>query len=121
MNDVPKVLVVDDGERSLDRALSVELAELGYASVTPPLDAAEDVLAVLPTPSAILLQLPHTPDKGRHQDFRVLAERLKTKEALSGVPVVVVEPRRAGQMLSGTFHRIEDQFGIHALAKPARA
>ena len=92
MNDVPKVLVVDDGERSPDRALSVELAELGFASVTTSFEAAEDVLAVLPTPSAILLQLPSVPDPARHQAFQDLAGRLKAKKSLGGIPVVVVDP-----------------------------
>jgi hypothetical protein len=121
MNAVPKVLVVDNGERSVEGALSVELAELGYASVTTSVEAAEDVLAVLPTPSAVLLQLPLTSDPARHQEFRDLAERLKANPELAGIPVVTVEPKRAGQILSGAFHRIEDQFGAHALAKPARA
>jgi len=119
MNDVPKVLVVDDGERSSDRALSVELAELGYASVTTSFEAAEDVLAVLPIPSAILLQLPAA--RARHQRFLNLAERLKAKNALIGVPVVVVEPRSGFEAASGAYRSIQDQLGIHALAKPDRA
>jgi hypothetical protein len=120
MNDVPKVLVVDDGERTPERALSVELAELGFASVTTSFEAAEDVLAVLPVPSAILLQLPATSDLSRHQAFRDLAERLKAKTGLTGVPVVIVEPRQAVQALS-TFKRLDGSFGAHALAKPGRA
>jgi hypothetical protein len=121
MNDVPKVLVVDDGERSPDCALSAELAELGFASVTTSFEAAEDVLAVLPTPSAILLQLPSNPGAARHRSFRDLAERLKAKTTLTGIPVVVVEPRQGIKGLSGTHPRIGDQFGIHALAKPDQA
>lgn len=121
MNDVPKVLVIDDGERSPDRALSVELAELGFASVTTSFEAAEDVLAVLPIPSAILLQLPGTPDSVRRQSFRELAERLRAKKALAGIPVVVVEPRHGVPVLSGAYPLIEDQFGVHTLAKPDRA
>ena len=120
MNDVPKVLVVDDGERSPDRALSVELAELGYASVTTSFEAAEDVLAVLPVPSAILLQLPSVPDPARQQRFRDLAEKLKAKPALAGIPVVVVEGREGVQALS-THPRLNEPFGAHALAKPDRA
>ena len=120
MNDVPKVLVVDDGERSPDRALSVELAELGFASVTTSFEAAEDVLAVLPAPSAILLQLPGTPDAARQQAFRDLAERLKAKQALAGIPVVVVEPRRRIRAPSAA-RRMNEPFGAHALAKPDRA
>ena len=114
MNDVPKVLVVDDGERSPDHALSVELAELGYASVTSSFEAAEDVLGVLPVPSAILLQLPSTPDATRHQEFRDLAERLKAKPGLADIPVIVVESRHGLRGLP----RFEP-FGIHSLAKPA--
>jgi predicted Zn-dependent protease len=119
MNDVPKVLVVDDGERSPDRALSVELAELGFASVTTSFEAAEDVLAVLPAPSAILLQLPSTPDPVRRQSFRSLAERLKAKPGLAGIPVVVVEPRQGMQALAA--RGMSEPFGGHALAKPSRA
>jgi hypothetical protein len=113
MNDVPKVLVVDDGERSPDRALSVELAELGFASVTTSFEAAEDVLALLPVPSAILLQLPSTKDTARQQNFRDLAERLKAKQSLTGVPVVVVEPRKGLSAVPAYA-----SFGAHALAKP---
>ena len=53
MNEFPKVLVVDNGERPLDRALSAELAELGFASVTVSREAADDVLALIRSPSAI--------------------------------------------------------------------
>src|SRR3712207_2516189 len=109
MNDVPKVLVVDDGERSLDRALSVELAELGYASVTTSFEAAEDVLAVLPVPSAILLQLPRKAGQARQQGFRDLAERLRAKPDLKGVPVVLVEPRPVGRTIADVFPRIGEQ------------
>ena len=118
MNDVPKVLVVDDGERSPDRALSVELAELGFASVTTSFEAAEDVLAVLPAPSAVLLQLPST--TARHREFRELAQRLKAKLALAGIPVVVVEPRQGLSALPA-YQRMNEPFGAHALAKPDRA
>jgi hypothetical protein len=119
MNDVPKVLVIDDGERSPDSALSAELAELGFASVTTSFEAAEDVLAVLPTPSAILLQLPRGNGSVRRQSFQNLAERLRAKKALAGIPVVVVEPRQGLQALSGASRGVGDQLGAHALAKRA--
>ena len=118
MNDVPKVLVVDDGERSTDSALSAELAELGFASVTTSFEAAEDVLAVLPTPSAILLHLPRKPDAVRHQGFRDLAERLKAKKSLTGIPVVVVDPRQGLKEALGPHDVLEGAFGMHGLTKP---
>jgi hypothetical protein len=120
MNDVPKVLVVDDGERSPDRALSVELAELGFSSVTTSFEAAEDVLAVLPPPSAILLQLPSKPDPARQQSFRDLAERLKAHPALTGIPIVVVEPRERIKVRLGADTQVSDEVGVLALGKPGR-
>jgi len=115
MNDFPKVLVVDDGERAPDDALSAELAGLGYASVTASLEAAEDVLAVIPRPSAILLQLPRTADAARHKSFHDLADRLKARSA--GIPVLVVEPRIYGGAYSGT----EQPFGTQPVAEPDRS
>ena len=45
MNGFQKVLVVDNGERGLESALSAELAGMGLASVTTSFEAADDVLA----------------------------------------------------------------------------
>jgi hypothetical protein len=118
MNDVPKVLVVDDGERSPDSALSAELAEFGFASVTTSFEAAEDVLAVLPTPSAILLHLPRKPDGERQQSFRNLAERLTAKKSLTGIPVVMVDPLQGIKGAFGLQEALEGSFGLPALAKP---
>jgi hypothetical protein len=115
MNDFPKVLVVDDGERAPDDALSAELAGLGYASVTTRLEAAEDVLAVIPRPSAILLQLPKAPDPARHKSFQDLAERLKLRNA--GIPVLLVEPRVCG----GAYSATEQAIGTNPVAKPDRS
>jgi hypothetical protein len=115
MNDFPKVLVVDDGERAPDDALSAELAGLGYASVTASLEAAEDVLAVIPRPSAILLQLPRKADETRQKSFQDLAERLKAGNP--GVPVLLVEPRVYG----GAYSAAEQPIGTQAVAKPDRS
>jgi hypothetical protein len=117
MNDFPKVLVVDDGERTPDDALSAELAGLGYASVTASLEAAEDVLAVIPFPAAILLQLPRRADSARHAAFTELAGRLKARTALRGIPVLTVEPRVQG----GGYGAAEQAFGVQAVAKPDRS
>jgi len=114
MNDVPKVLVVDDGERTADRALSARLAALGFSSVTTPFEAAEDVLEVLPTPAAILLQLPRPADGERRRAILALAERLKANEAIEGVPVLVVEPTLQSQ--ASAYSVLQHQFGARAVA-----
>jgi hypothetical protein len=114
MNNLAKVLVVDDGERTPDRALSAELAELGLASITTPLEATEDVLASIPPPAAILLQLPRE-DRDGYQSFMDLAERLKASE--TGIPVILVDPASTAHA-GGYASILESQFGAHALAKP---
>lgn len=96
MNDFPKVVVVDDGERSADRALSAELAELGFASVTASLEAADDVLELIPSPAAIFVQVPDRCSPTQHKGFMELAERLKAQQGNTGVPVIVVEGSRGG-------------------------
>lgn len=116
MNEFPKVVVVDDGERALDRALSAELAELGYASVTASLDAADDVLEIIPSPTAVFLQIPQDCGAPRRQRFLDLASRLKTRRALSGVPVIVVDPQD-GTKAGGCAAMLETRFAV-AVQKP---
>lgn len=117
MNAFPKVLVVDDGARPLDRALSAELAELGFASVTASHEAADDVLALIPSPSAIILQMPS--GFGRDQAaFQALADRLRANAAVD-VPVILVDPSTSARP-GGYAALIQDRFGAQALAKPER-
>lgn len=117
MNDFPKVVVVDDGDRNPERALSADLAELGFASVTASLEAAEDVLELIPSPAAIFVQIPHRSPPALQQRFRELAERLKQNEGRTGIPVIVVE----GQgMPSGGYAAALGGSFAHALAKPER-
>jgi hypothetical protein len=52
MSEFQKVLVVDDGARNGEHALSAELAELGFASVTTSLEAAAPVTIRDPAPAA---------------------------------------------------------------------
>ena len=85
MTELQKVLVVDSGERAPDSALSSELAELGYASVTAPLEAADEVLAMIPSPAAIVLQMSRKTDWAERRRFHALATRLRA----TGVPVIV--------------------------------
>jgi hypothetical protein len=118
MIDVPKVLVVDDGERTADRAPSARLAALGLSSVTTSFEAAEDLLEVLPTPAAILLQLPGHADGERRRAILDLAERLKAKEAVDGVPVLVVEPTVQSQ--ARAYSVLQHQFGARVFAGPGR-
>lgn len=101
MGALQKILVVDDGRRDADRALSAELAELGYASVTTSLEATEEVLAVIPAPAAILLQMParrgaaRDPGRADRASFVALAERLRAP-AYRGVPVIVLDRGATG-------------------------
>jgi predicted Rossmann-fold nucleotide-binding protein len=89
MNAMPKVLVVDSGERAPDGALSVELAGMGYASVTTPFEAADDVLALMPSPAAVVLQMPLHADWAERKRFLDLARRLRRNLADSGTPVII--------------------------------
>ena len=114
MNDFPKVLVVDDGERNADRALSAELAELGFASVTASLEAADDVLELIPSPAAIFVQVPKDSSPAQQKRFMDLAERLKAHEGASGIPVIVVE----GSPASGYAAALQGPFA-HAFSTTA--
>lgn len=89
MNGMQKVLVVDNGERAPDSALSAELAGMGYASVTTPFEAADDVLALIPSPAAVVLQMPQHADWSERRRFLELATRLRKTLADSHTPVIV--------------------------------
>ncbi|MGP9820002.1 hypothetical protein ACTZWW_08295 [Salinarimonas sp. NSM] len=119
MTPLQRILIVDDGDRDAHAALSAELAELGYASVTASLDAADEVLAVIPTPSAIVLQIPHGANAAARARFQELADRLSARRGDAGPPVIVVDA--ASLSGSGAFARIlETQIGAGAFADPAR-
>jgi CheY-like chemotaxis protein len=90
MNGLQKVLVVDNGERTLDCALSAELAEMGYASVTAPLEATEDVLALMRSPAAVVLHIPRHAAGSERRQFLELAERLRKNLQDRNTPVIVM-------------------------------
>lgn len=116
MKTLRKVLVVDDGARTPQHALSGELAELGFASVTASVDALDDVLAVISPPAAILVHLPEG-RQGARQRFIDVVERLKREEQSSGIPVVVVD--RAWAMFpGGTAAALQTGFGTSPLNEP---
>ena len=116
MRKLRKVLVVDDGARTSEHPLSGELAELGFASVTASREAADDVLALIRSPSAILLQMPADRQSREYASFLKLAERLKASDAV-GVPVILVDLSTSAQ-LGGYASLLQAHFGAQALAKP---
>ncbi len=81
-----QVLVVDDGVRAVDHSLSGELAGLGYASVTASLEAADDVLAVIAPPAAVLVQAPAR----RDPTYARQAARLRARMREKGIPVILI-------------------------------
>ncbi|GJD48510.1 hypothetical protein OPKNFCMD_1231 [Methylobacterium crusticola] len=111
MGALQKVLVVDDGHRAADRALSAELAELGYASVTASLEAADDVLAMMPRPAAVLLHVPARDTSA----FRIMSERLRDQMRSAGVPVIVVDP---GGHQGGAPIDLQSRIGTRVLNEP---
>ncbi|NEU11246.1 hypothetical protein G3T14_03780 [Methylobacterium sp. BTF04] len=112
MSALQQVLVVDDGHRAVDRSLASELAELGYASVTASLEAAEDVLAVIARPAAVLLQS----SSRRDPAFAMLSDRLRELMRHAGIPVIVVDEVVAGR--AGTAIDLQSQIGPYVLNQP---
>jgi len=112
MNGMPKVLVVDNGERAPESALSAELAGMGYASVTTPFEAADDVLALIPSPAAAVLQMPRHADWAERRRFMELASRLRKNLAASGTPVIITGG------ISGAATMLQNQLGVRAVAAP---
>ncbi|MDR7039029.1 hypothetical protein J2X36_003801 [Methylobacterium sp. BE186] len=112
MGALQQVLVVDDGHRAVDHSLAAELAELGYASVTASLEAAEDVLAVIARPAAILLQ---TPARGGSA-FAERAAALRAQMRDAGIPVLVVD--EAAGARSGAPVDLKSRIGPYVLNEP---
>lgn len=112
MGALQQVLVVDDGRRSVDHSLAGELAELGYASVTASLEAADDVLAVISRPAAILLQLSARIDPALAR----LAERLRDEMQGAGIPVIDMSD--LGARRSGSPADLRSRIGPYVLSEP---
>ncbi|AWN43544.1 hypothetical protein [Methylobacterium durans] len=112
MGALQQVLVVDDGHRAVDHSLAAELAELGYASVTASLEAAEDVLAVIARPAAILLQ---TSARGGSA-FAERAAALRTQMRDAGIPVIVVD--EATGRHTGAPVDLKSRIGPYVLNEP---
>ncbi len=112
MNGMQKVLVVDNGDRGPDCALSAELAGMGYASVTAPFEAADDVLALIPSPAAVVLQMPREADWSERLRFLELATRLRRTLASSRTPVIVTGG------VNGAVAILQNELGTRAVAAP---
>ncbi|HST94528.1 MAG TPA: hypothetical protein VLJ78_07115 [Microvirga sp.] len=112
MTRFQQVLVVDNGDRAPDCALSAELAGMGYASVTAPLEATEEVLAMMPSPVAVVLQMPRHADWSERRRFLDLASRLRKSLAPNRVPVIV-----AGG-INGAATMLQNELGARAVAAP---
>ena len=112
MSALQQVLVVDDGHRAIDHSLAAELAELGYASVTASLEAADDVLAVIARPAAILLQTSSRLDPA----YAMLSERLREQMQQAGIPVIVIDgvTGRGG----GSAIDLQSRIGPYVLNQP---
>jgi CheY-like chemotaxis protein len=117
MNEWQKILVVDNGERAPDDALSAELAGLGYASVTAPFDAADDVLAMLPSIAAVVLQMPREAGWSERKQFLELAERLRTNLRASKVPVIVMSAAASGGSYASL---LQSQLKMQVASRPER-
>lgn len=115
MSALQKILVVDDGHRDGDRALSAELAELGYASVTTSLEATDDVLALMPHPAAILLHMPSR-SPTQYASFEALAARLR--RSAGDVPIIVVHAGAGGY--ASLTPDLERRIGARVLNQPDR-
>lgn len=118
MGEFQKVLVVDDGARAPDHALSMELAELGFASVTASLEATDEVLGIIPRPAAIMLQLPDRSDALPYRRFLELADRLKSAALTSEIPVILVD-RSSGLQQGGYAAMLQTCIGRQTLHTPA--
>jgi len=116
MNGLQKVLVVDNGERTPDCALSVELAEMGYASVTTPLEATEDALALIPSPAAVVLHMPRYATREERKQFLELAERLRESLRASNTPVILMNGVEGNGAQAASL--LQSELGTRILATP---
>ena len=94
MNDFQKVLVVDSGDRAAEDVFSAQLAEFGFSSVTTSFEAADEVLGLIRTPSAIVLNMSRPDDGADYARFVAVAKDLKTREPDLGIPVILWDRAR---------------------------
>ena len=118
MNDFQKVLVVDSGDRVADDVFSAQLAEFGFSSVTTSYEAAEEVLGLIRTPSAIVLNMSRADGGVDYARFVAVANDLKTRETDLGIPVILWD--RAREVEAGGLSGIlANAFGTTAIVPAA--
>jgi hypothetical protein len=113
MDGFQKVVVVDNGDRPQDFALSAELAEMGFASVTTPVETADDVLAIVRSPAAIVLQMPQGSRLGRAPALHGACRPPAREPERHRRPVIVLggPPGAASTLL-------QSELGARILSKP---
>ena len=112
MNGMQKVLVVDNGERAPDSALSANFAELEYAALTAPSKPPAGFLPLIPTPAPVVLQIPRGADWSEPRRSLKLAARLRKTLAASRTPVIVTGG------VNGAVAMLQNELGTRAVAAP---
>jgi hypothetical protein len=88
---------------------------MGLASVTAPVGAADEVLAMMPSPAAVVLHIPPEADWAERKQFLDLAERLRTSLQSSNVPVIVIN----GSAGNGAHALLlQSELGTRILSRP---
>ncbi len=121
MSELKRIIVVDNGDREPEAALSAELAELGYASITTSVEAAPDVFAAMVEPAAVLLHMPDDSDARTDAAFAAFADRLEN--AHPQIPVIRLDSgqsRLSGNHLATLQSRVGLAFTAANPVKPPR-
>ena len=121
MSELKRIIVVDNGDREPEAALSAELAELGYASITTSVEAAPDVFASIVEPDAVLLQIPGDSDARIDAAFAAVVDRLE--RAHPDIPVIRLDGTR-GSLSNANLATLQSRIGLamapQSPAKPPR-
>lgn len=121
MSELKRIIVVDNGDREPEAALSAELAELGYASITTSVEAAPDVFASVVAPDAVLLHIPGNSDTRTDAAFAAFADRVE--RAHPEIPVIRLDGAR-GSLSNANLATLQSRIGLavppQSPAKPPR-
>ncbi|MET0743489.1 MAG: hypothetical protein ABWY78_08980 [Microvirga sp.] len=88
---------------------------MGFASVTAPFEATDDVLAIMPSPAAVVLQMPGKGSVADRARFLQLARRLKASLCDSGIPVILMGSTQG----SGINLVLQSKLGMKVFANAA--